>query len=300
MFNISFEYPLVFLCIIPFILCAVFCKAKSAVFLMPHLSILQKSSKKSTLLVEILKYLTIILTITALASPYKILDTQLIKKDGLDIVLCLDSSGSMKEMGLNRFNIEQTRFSIVKELVKDFIDKRTNDNIALIVFGTSVMTATPLSFDKNAQKQIIDYLDIGIVGDKTAMFDSLASAVNILKESKAKSKIVILLSDGDDNSSTIPFPVSLKLLKKYDIKVYTITIGNNVQNVLEKIAIDTKGKAFSAKSKEELKQIYNQINALEKSQIEQNKIILKEYLYFYPLFIATIILILLTYIRNKE
>lgn len=300
MFNISFEYPSLFALIIPFILCDIYCKEKSAIFLMPHLNILEQSSKKSDLIYRVLKYTAIILTITALASPIRLLNTQLIKKDGLDIVLSLDTSGSMREMGLDKFDVERTRFSIVQELVKDFIRKRINDNIALVVFGTSVMTATPLSFDKNAQEQIIDYLDIGIVGDKTAMYDSLASAVNILKESKAKSRIVILLSDGQDNSSSIPFSVTLKLLKKYNIKVYTISIGSSNQIALDEIAKGTNGVAFSGNSKNELEIIYNQINALEKSQIEQNKIILKEYLYFYPLFIATIILILLTYIRNKE
>ncbi len=94
----------------------------------------------------------------------------------------------MKELGLNKNNESENRFKVVKDIVKEFLPRRTNDNIAIVVFGTSVMMATPLSFDKEAQKSIIDYLEVGIVGDKTAMLDSLASGVNILKKLKSKIK----------------------------------------------------------------------------------------------------------------
>lgn len=298
--TVQFEYPYFLLLIFIFIFCSIFCKAKVPTYIIPHLNIFEQSKHKSLIITSILKYLVIMGSIIALASPYNQLDTQLIKNDGIDIVLNLDTSGSMKEKGLNQDNESEERFDVVKDIVKDFIPKRVNDNIAITVFGTSVMMATPLSFDKNAQKEIIDYLEVGIVGDKTAMLDSLATSVNILKTSKAKSKIVILLSDGEDNASNIPLDVIIKLLKKYSIKVYTIGIGNSNRIILNEISKQTNGFSYIAYSKNDLSDIYNQIDLLEKSKIENNKITLKEYLFFYPLFLAIMSLIIFIYLKNKE
>lgn len=300
MYNFSFEYPYLFLLLIPFLFCFIYCKAKESSYFMPHLNLLNESTKKSTLLINLLKYLTVILAITALASPVKIKNTQFINSDGIDIVLNLDTSDSMKQRGFNKFDLQENRFDVVKELASDFIDKRINDNIALVVFGNSSLIASTLSFDKQAQKEILNYLDIGIVGPRTALIDSLASSVKILKNSTSKSKIIILLSDGEDTSSQIPFSIVLKLLKKYNIKVYTIAIQSQNRYILNKIAKETNGKYFNANSKEDLQNVYKQINELEKSKLKKNKVVLKEYYYFYPLFIATIILILLIYLKNKE
>lgn len=298
--TIKFEYPIFFTIIPIFIICAIFCKAKIPTYIIPHLNIFEENQHKSFILLSILKYIVIISSVIALASPYKQLNTQIIKKDGIDIVLSLDTSGSMKELGLNKDNQNEDRFKVVKDIVKDFLPRRVNDNIAIVVFGTSVMMATPLSFDKEAQKSIIDYLEVGIVGDKTAMLDSLASSVNILKNSKAKSKIIILLSDGEDNSSTIPLEVIIKLLKKHSIKVYCVGIGESNKIMLNQISKQTDGKSYIAYSKEDLNDIYKQIDSLEKSKIDNNKITLKEYLFFYPLFLAIISLILFVFLKNRE
>jgi len=298
--NVKFEYPLFFIIIFIFILCSIFCKAKTPTYIIPHLNIFEKNQHKSHILLSILKYFVITCSVVALSSPYKHLNTQIVKKDGIDIVLSLDTSGSMKERGLNRSNQAENRFKVVKDIVKDFLPKRINDNVAIVVFGTSVMMATPLSFDKDAQKSIIDYLEVGIVGDKTAMIDSLATGINILKNSDAKSKIIILLSDGQDNASTIPLNVIIKLLKKHSIKVYSVGIGNSNKIMLNRISQETNGKAYIAYSKEDLNDIYAQIDTLEKSKIDNNKITLKEYLFFYPLFLAIILLILYIYLKNKE
>ena len=300
MFDISFEYPFIFLLIIPFILCSFFCKQKTPVYIMPHLNIFNESKSNSSILIFILQYFIIISSFVALSSPIKIKKTQIIKKNGIDIVLSVDASGSMNELGFNPNNQYQTRFQVVKEIIKDFIPKRINDNIALIVFGNSVMMASPLSFDKEAQGSIIDYFDVGIVGEQTAIIDSLVSSVNILKTSKAKSKIIILLTDGEDNVSKIPLYILIKLLKKYKIKVYTIGIGIINKVMLNQIAKASKGESFFAYSKQDLIQIYKKIDTLEKSKIKGNKIILKEYLFFYPLFLATMLLILFIFLKNKD
>lgn len=297
--NISFEYPYILLLIIPFIICSIYCKAKTPTYLIPHLHIFKKSAYKSTLILKVLKFSIITFTLLALASPIKTKTTELIQNDGINIVLNLDASGSMKYQDLEQGS-SKTRFDVVKEVVGDFIEKRVSDNIALVLFGDAPILASPLSFDKEVQKEILEYLQLGMAGTKTALYDSLASSVNILKDKKAKSNIVILLSDGEDNSSQIPLNIIIKLLKKYSIKVYTIGIGNSNRIILNKIAKDTKGRNFTIFSKEELDLVYKQINQLEKSKIDQNKIILKDFLFFYPLFLAIILLIFYIYLKNKE
>jgi Ca-activated chloride channel family protein len=295
--NISFEYPYFLLLILVFVACSIFCKAKTPSMYMPHLNIFQSATKKSTALLNTLKYVVIIFSIIALASPVKINDTQLIKNDGVNIVLNLDASRSMINRDLDPL---KNRFDVVKDIVKDFISKRVSDNIALVLFGDSALLASPLSFDKEAQIEILNYLEVEMAGQNTALFDSIAQSVNILKDKKAKSNIIIILSDGEDTASKIPLDVVIKFLKKYDIKAYTIGIGNSNRSVLNYIAKESNAKSYTAYSKEDLALIYADINRLEKSKIEQNKIVLKDYLFFYPLFIAVLSLIMLIYFRNKE
>ena len=297
--NITFEYPYFLLLIILFVICSIYCKAKTPTYLIPHLNIFQFANQKSMFVINILKYIVIIFSIIALASPIKINDTIMLKNNGINILLNLDASGSMKEQDLDN-NYSKNRFEVVKEIVKEFMSKRVADNIGVVLFGDSVLIASPLSFDKEAQKQIIDYLDVEMAGQKTALIDSLAASINILKEQKAKTNIIILLSVGEDNASKIPLDVIIKLLNKYNIKAYTIGIGDFNQNILYKISKESNAKSYTAMSKEDLLMIYEDINKLEKSQIDQNKIILKDYLFFYPLFIAVLSLILLIYLRNKE
>lgn len=297
--NISFEYPYFLLLILLFIICEFICKAKSPSYLIPHLHIFQQSNKKSILFTLVLKYIIIIFSIIALSSPIKINDSIILKNEGVNIILNLDTSFSMNEQDLDE-NYTKNRFEIVKEIVKDFITKRVNDNIGIVIFADSVLISSPLSFDKNSQKEMIDYLDIGMAGENTALIDSVASSVNILKNKEAKSNIIILLSDGEDNVSKIPLDVVIKLLNKYHIKIYSIGIGRFNTNILDLLAKESNGKSYFAYSRNDLIKIYEDINKLEKSQIEQNKIVLKDYLFFYPLFIAVLSLIIFIYLKNKE
>ena len=297
---ITFEYPYVLLLITLFIFCAKFCKAKVQSFYMPHLEIYSEASKTNSSLIFILKWFTIVFAIIALASPIKELNIINNKKEGLDIVLSLDTSGSMRQIGFNRADVDQNRWEVVQDIVQDFITKRLNDNIALVVFGSSVMTASPLSYDKNAQNRIMRSLDIGIVGEKTALINSIGTSINILKSRDTKSKIIIALTDGDDTASSIPLNVIIKMAKKYNIKIYTIAIGATNSYVLDQLATTSGGKSFVALSKDNLKDIYNMINKLEKSEIEQNKIVLKEYYFFYPLFISFLSLLIFVFLKNKR
>lgn len=300
MFDFSFEYPYFLLLILVFIFCAVYCKAKSPSYLVPHLNIYNKSNIKTSLFTNTLKFTTIIFSIIALASPIKVNKSEIIKNDGINIVLSLDASGSMNDRGFDEKDYNKSRFDSVKQIVSSFIKKRVSDNIAFVLFGNSAMIASPLSFDKEAQKEILKYFQVGVLGNSTAILDSLALSIKVLKDKKAKSNIIILLSDGLDNASTIPFQVIERMTKKHNIKIYTVSIGNANNHMLEKISSISNAKSYKAYNKEQLETIYNDINLLEKSKIEQNRVVIKEYLFFYPLFIAVISLLLLIYMKNKE
>ena len=298
--NIELLYPYVLLGIIPFIISSLYFKAKSPTYYFPHLNLLAQSDKKSRIFLIILKWVTIALALLALASPVRTLSSNPIQNDGIDIVLALDTSGSMRAIGFNKDDLEQNRWQAVQGIVKSFIQKRVNDNIGLIVFGSSVLTASPISFDKEAQSEILDYIDIAIAGDKTALIDSIASSVAMIKNSKAKSKIIILLTDGVDTASNIPLKVINKVAKKNKVKIYAIGIGEANRALLDIITKNNNGKTFIATSKEDLNKVYEEINKLEKTKLDNNKIILRDHLFFYPLFFAILGLILLIYLKNKE
>ncbi|PIF04684.1 MAG: VWA domain-containing protein [Arcobacter sp.] len=297
---IKFEYPYVLLLIILFIVCNRYCKARMESYYMPHLEIFENSKDLQSSFIGILKWLTIISAIIALSSPIKELDIIQNKKDGIDMIVALDTSRSMSARGFNPSYMEQNRWQVVQEIIKDFVSKRVNDNIGIVVFGTSVMTASPLSYDKKAQLKILEGLNIGIVGEKTALINSIATSINILKQKETKTKIIIAVTDGEDTASNIPLSVVIKLAKKYNIKIYTIAIGATNTYTLEQLSSSTSGKTFVAYTKSDLQDIYNTIDKLEKSKIDQNKIIVKEYYFFYPLMLGFLSLLFFVYFKNKR
>jgi Ca-activated chloride channel family protein len=260
------------------------------------MKILQKASKKSSILINSLKLLTIITLVTALASPIKE-DTLVVKNDkGYEISLILDASGSMSEYN---------KFGIVKEIVDDFIDKREHDKLALSIFADFAYVAVPLTYDKKSIKRLLHRLEVGIAGkQRTALYEALFLSSNLFKVSKSKEKIAILLTDGMDNANTIPLEVAIKRAKKYGIKVYTIGVGREGMDfnpeVLKKISKATGGRYFVGNSVEKIQDIYETINRLEKSEIKADRYIKKTYYFQYILALALIFLILYFYIQNRE
>ncbi len=295
MSGIVFEYPYIFLLLIPFFLCLKFCKSKGMALYFPNIVLLKRASKKSRFIINFLKILTIFTLITALASPIKE-DEVIIKDDkGYEISLILDASGSMKE-----FN----KFSIVKEIVDNFINEREHDKLALSIFADFAYVAVPLTYDKKSIKRLLKRIDVGIAGEqRTALYEALFLSSNLFKTSKSKEKIAILLTDGVDNTGTIPLDVAIKTAKKYGIKVYTIGVGNGRDfnpSVLKKIAASTGGEYFAASTVERLKEIYKSINQLEKSEIKADKYIKKSYYFQYALALSLLFLILYFYLANRE
>ena len=294
--NFSFEYPYVFLFFALFIICNKFCKPKGISIYFPNIKMLNKASKKSSWLINSLKVLSFILLVTALASPIQEDDIVVKNDKGYEISLVLDASGSMQEYN---------KFTIVKEIVEEFVDQRAHDKLALSLFADFAYVAVPLTYDKKSIKRLLQRLEVGIAGkQRTALNEALFLSSNLFKTSKSKEKIAILLTDGMDNANTIPLEVAIKTAKKYNIKVYTVGVGNAGRDfnpeVLKRISNETGGKYFSANTIERLKEIYSVINKLEKSEIKADKYVKKTYYFQYLLALSLLFLIGYFIISNKE
>ena len=293
--NISFEYPYAFVILLIFVICSIFCKQKSTAIYFPNVALLKKASLKSSFLTNLLKFLIILTLSIALASPIKE-DTIELKNDkGYEISLILDASGSMSEYN---------KFDIVKSIVEDFVDKRLHDKLALSIFADFAYVAIPLTYDKKSIKRLLSRIEVGIAGEqRTALYEALFLSSNLFKTSKSKEKIAILLTDGVDNTDSIPLNVAINTAKKYGIKVYTIgvgSVGDFNPIVLKEIANQTGGKYFQATSIQELKQIYDLIDSLEKSEIKADKYIKKSYYFQYILILSLFFMMLYLYAINRK
>ena len=264
----------------------------------------------------IVKTVAVGLIIVAIARPQSSSSWQNVKAEGIDIILAMDISGSMLARDL-----EPNRLEASKEVATDFIDKRINDRIGLVIYAGEAYTQSPLTTDHSVIKNLMGDLQNGMVEDGTAIGVGLATAINRLKESEAKSKIVVLLTDGTNNTGDIPPLTAAEIARKFGIKVYTIAVGTNgmapmpmqlpngritYQNqkvsidevTLEKIAKQTNGKHFRATDNESLEGIYAQIDELEKTEIDVKEF-RKRNEQFYPWAMAAAIILLLEFILQK-
>jgi Ca-activated chloride channel family protein len=309
MFNgLYFEFPIAGLTVLLFIICERFCRMRLPSIYFPHASQFMQGTISSSKLLFLLKWLGILMLILAIMSPVKDETYELQPKHGHEIAMILDASQSMQARGFDDANINLTRFDVVKSIVSDFILKRKNDNIGLVVFGAYSFIASPLTYDEHILSRIVSQLQIGMAGKYTALYESLAQGVNLLKMSKSKSKVAILLTDGysTPNVDKVPLDVAIDMAKKEGVKVYPIGIGSPRGEdgynapVLLKIAKETGGVAFGASSSTELASIYKKIDALEKSEIKNESYTYLKYYYVYPLFVGFLSLIFYLFLRNKR
>lgn len=297
------EFPFVLALIFVFIACAYWCKLRQESLLFPHMQMFGSSTMGSSLFVNFLKWLGVISLVIALASPYSEEEIELDPREGYDIVLLLDASQSMRARGFDENSRELNRFDVVKNIVDDFIKERSNDNLGMIVFGSYAFVASPITYDKHILSKLLDQLYIKVAGPKTAIYDAIAQTVTLLHENEAKSKIAILLTDGQNTAGTIPYETAISLAQREGLKIYTIGIGRPGEfdeRVLSKIAQETGGEAFSAYSSSQLKEIYEEINNLEKSEIKAQKYLHKTHFYIYFLFISLMSLIFYLVLRAKR
>lgn len=299
--EFSFEYPYVLLLIVVFIALERYVTTKSNAYYIPHFYETLPHLSKKYLLKTVLKWLVVGSTLIALASPIVIRGEKPQESPSIDIVLSLDSSGSMSLTGFNALDTEQSRWDVVKEVVKDFITKREKDRIGLVLFGSTTAVASPLSDAKEAQLSIVDAVELGVVGKSTALIDGLTAAVGVLKKSQKESKVIVLLSDGEDTASVVPLDVALKFAKKHNVKVYTVAIDEGRSNILKLIAKENGGKSFHANSKEDLYEIYRTIDTLERTVLPDKKVKIIDYYAFYFLALALVaVLLLLMMIKVRE
>ncbi len=241
--------------------------------------------------------------VIALASPFSEKEIEMDPRQGHDIVLLLDASQSMRMQGFDENDLQRDRFSVVQDIVDDFILKRVNDNLGMIVFGSYAFVASPITYDKHILSKLLRQLHIGVAGEKTAIFDAIAQSLTLMQENEAKSKIAILLTDGQNTAGNIPYDAAISLAQREEVKIYTIGIGRPgefSQGLLAKIAEDTGGEFFSAYSAQQLQSVYEEINRLEKSELKSERYLHKTYYYIYFLFVSLMSLLLYVVIRSKK
>jgi len=303
MSQFSFEYPFLLLILLVFAVCARWCKEKSRAIFFPHVNTLIAKEANKTSVLAWLKWVGIAAAVIALASPVITKNYTNSKKEGRDIVLVIDSSDSMRQMGFDPNDPYKNKFDVVKEVVGDFIKKRKDDRIGMVTFADVAFIASPLTFEKDFLSNITEMQKLGMAGKRTAINDALVQAYNLISKSKAKSKIVILLTDGKDNMSKIPFSDVKNMIEKRDVKLYTIGVGGARDydvKYLKTLAAVGKGQAYGARSAAMLNKIYDEIDKLEATKLDHKKIVEHTYLYIYPLFLAILSLLLFMYYRNSK
>ena len=234
----------------------------------------------------ILRCIAVVTLITALARPQTSLSWQDVTTEGIDIAIALDVSGSMLAE-----DFKPNRLEASKQVAMDFISERPYDRIGLVIYAGESFTQCPLTTDHAVLLNLFDDIKNGMIEDGTAIGMGLATSVSRLKDSKAISKVAILLTDGSNNRGSIPPVTAAEIAKEFGIRVYTVGVGSNgsarmpmqdqfgrtvYQNVevkidektLKEIADITDGKYFRATNKKSLEAIYKEIDKLEKSKIE--------------------------------
>jgi Ca-activated chloride channel family protein len=246
-----------------------------------------KTSPKTWLIhsLFVLRMIAIALLIVALARPQSISTKQNINIEGIDIVMTIDVSGSM----LAR-DFKPDRLEAAKEVADEFIARRPNDRVGLVIFSGEAFTQVPLTTDHTMISNIFAEVQSGMIEDGTAIGDGLATSVSRLKDSDAISKVIILITDGVNNSGSVDPVSAAEMAEMFGIRVYTIGIGSmgtapypvqtpygiqmqqmKVQideELLQKIASMTGGRYFRADNNKKLKEIYKEIDKLEKSKID--------------------------------
>ena len=266
-------------------------------------------------LLFVLQMLALALLIVAVARPQSTSTSETSNVEGIDIILAQDVSGSMLARDLKPDRLEAS-----KKVAADFVEGRPTDRMGLVVFAGESFTQVPLTTDHGIMLNMLKELKSGMIDDGTAIGDGLATSINRLKDSEAISKVIILLTDGLNNSGSVDPYTAAELAKLYGIRVYTIGVGSygtapfpvqtmfGVQYQQMKVEIDEKllttiannsgGKYFRATSNQKLSEIYDEIDKLERSKIEVTEF---RHLHeeFYPLVALALALLLLEFILRK-
>ncbi len=234
----------------------------------------------------VLRWLALALFIVALTEPRLMKSTTEVKASGIDIVCALDLSGSMKTQDYIINHQQVSRIDMAEPVLKQFIEGRPNDRIGLVVFAVQAFIASPMTLDHDFLLETIDQIGIGAINsDATAIGDGITTALNRLREVKSKSKIIVLMTDGANNSGVISPITATQAAKALGVKIYTIGLGNREivqqmglpegflpdEDMLAQVAQMTGGRYYRADNAEKFKAIYAEIDKLEKSDAVINK-----------------------------
>ena len=245
----------------------------------------------------LMRWLTLALFVLALARPQFIESETTVKASGVDIVIALDLSGSMEaeDPGFELKGQQVNRLALAKDVVRQFVERRPNDRIGLIAFGTQAFTASPLTLDHDFLQHNLERLELNTIdGTRTAIGSALATSVNRLRELPSKSRIIILMTDGQNNAGEVPPLTAANAAQSLGVKVYTIGVGTRGtarvprvnafgrkvyiptqvdidEDTLKEIASKTGGNYYRADSADTLRRIYDQIDELEKTEAEISK-----------------------------
>ncbi|MBK9292542.1 MAG: VWA domain-containing protein [Bacteroidetes bacterium] len=262
-----------------------------------------------------LRLMALAVLILALARPQSSSKGQNVTVEGIDIVISLDISGSM----LAR-DFRPDRMEAAKELAAEFIRSRKGDRIGLVIFSGESFTQVPLTTDHNVVLNMLSGIKSGMIEDGTAIGDGLATAVARLRESNAISKVVILLTDGVNNTGSIDPVTAAELARVYGVRVYTIGIGSygtapypvqtpfgiQLQDMpveideplMQEISARTDGRYFRATSNQKLREVYQEIDRLERSKIDVTEFS-RKHEEFKPLLVLALILIALEFVLRN-
>ncbi|MCP4041460.1 MAG: VWA domain-containing protein [Gammaproteobacteria bacterium] len=230
---------------------------------------------------------------------------------GYDLMIAVDTSRSMEALDFTVKGRRVNRMSVVKGVLGRFIAQRSGDRLGLIVFGDSAYLQSPLTLDSSAVRAMLDDVVSGMAGDATAMGDAVGLAVKKLRERPEGSRILILLTDGENTAGSLPPLEATRLAQKYKIRIYTVGVGSKGkvpfmedgrmtmqdmqidEELLQQIANMTGGAYFRATDTQALEEIYARIDALEKTQAETRSTLLPRPLFRWPLGVALVLLLVL-------
>jgi Ca-activated chloride channel family protein len=277
----------------------------------------QAAKNRSNRPVFILLSLIWFFLVVALMQPENVNQFRQVKNKGYDLMLAVDISVSMQAVDFSTRSKTISRLDVTKDVVGKFALGRQGDRVGLITFGENAYLHVPLTLDTVSVTRMLNDTVSGMAGNATAIGDAIGLGVRTLRERPEGSRVLVLLTDGEDNASSIPPLEAAKLAKQYGIRIYTIGIGKSGpvpfpakfggygmavvsmdEDLLKEIAGLTDGQYFLATDQKALESIYSKINELEKTESNQTIFLIREPLYQYPLSLAMGFLLLLPFYRR--
>jgi Ca-activated chloride channel homolog len=260
-------------------------------------------------ILALLRMVVVTLIIVVLARPQSSNQWEQVTTEGIDIVLCMDISGSMRAM-----DFKPNRLEASKDVAIEFVNARPDDRFGLVVFAGESFTQCPMTTDRAVVVNFLKDINFGVIEDGTAIGMGLATAVNRIKDSKAKSRVIILLTDGVNNSGDVGPVTAAEIAAGFGVRVYTIGVGSRGtapipvqdmfgrtvtrdmlveidEDVLQKIASTTGGSYFRATDNNKLREIYQEIDQMEKTRLDVKHFSKKTEEYF-PFLLAAMIILL--------